>query len=152
MCVPHKPDPTKRQVCSKGCNRVLKVAKARPKAGASTDKDLYDIVVCQVDHRIVCSAWDGITTRGKQKSMCKTQKWVKPVARCVDFDSELWAAGATCLANHAHKDTHPQCSDKTEAATVAKIKTMCKGIVAKTATKADNKACEPFRLSLAEYY
>merc|ERR1711871_316929 len=68
-----------------------------------------------------------------------------------NFDSELWAAGATCLANHAHKDTHPQCSDKTKAATVAKIKTMCKGIVAKTATKADNKACEPFRLSLAEY-
>jgi len=103
VCVPRKPDPTQRQVCSKGCNRMLKVPKATVKPGAITDKELFDIVVCQVDHRIVCEAWKlGGMKKRKQSSPCKTTKWVKPVAKCIGFDAKVWNEGATCIANAAH--------------------------------------------------
>ena len=103
VCVPRKPDPTQRQVCSKGCNRMLKVPKATVKPGAITDKELFDIVVCQVNHRIVCEAWKlGGMKKGKQSSPCKTTKWVKPVAKCIGFDAKVWNEGATCIANAAH--------------------------------------------------
>ena len=148
VCVPQKPDPAKRRVCSKGCNRMLKVAKASPKKGASTDAGLFDIVVCQVDHRIVCEPWKA---RGggskKQASPCKTTKWVKPVARCVDFDAGVWNAGPTCIANLAHKGSQVQCPEKVRKATRTQIQKLCK-----PATAADASVCRPFRESLAEYY
>ena len=146
VCVPQKPDPAQKSVCSKGCNRMLKVAKPKPKKGASTDKDLYDIVVCQVDHRIVCSPW--AKSAKKARSPCHTKKWVKPVARCNDFDASVWNAGPTCIANHAHRERHAQCpaSHRSKAARSA-LRAKCK-----PATKADNKDCKIFANSLGEYY
>ena len=127
---------------------MLKVAKARPKKGASTDAELFDIVVCQVDHQIVCEPWKARSGGSKkQTSQCKTTKWVKPVARCVDFDAGVWNAGPTCIANLAHKDTHTQCSIKASIKARSMIKTLCK-----VATQSDNRACQTFRESLAEYY
>merc|ERR1712072_1250007 len=102
VCVPRKPDPKQPQVCSKGCNRMLKVPKAKPKGKGITDADLFDIVVCQVDHQIKCDAWSTSSGSKKAKSKCKPKKWVKAVARCLDFDATVWNAGPTCIANHAH--------------------------------------------------
>jgi len=147
VCVPRKVDPKKKRVCSKGCNRMLKVSKLKPKKGAATDADLFDIVVCQVDHRIVCEPWKRSTRENNQRSSCKTLKVVVPVARCLDFDAAVWNAGATCIANHAHKDKHPQCSDRVYAHVVTKIKDQCNN-----ATKLDVPACLPLREHLAEYY
>jgi hypothetical protein len=48
VCAPREADPNKRRVCSKGCNRKLKVSKLKPKKGATTHADLFDIIVCQV--------------------------------------------------------------------------------------------------------
>jgi len=181
VCVPQKPDPTKKRVCSKGCNRMLKVSKAKPKPGASTDAGLFDIVVCQVDHRIVCDPWSTHGSKMKKKeSPCRTTKWVKPVARCVDFDAGVWNAGPTCMANAANA---PPTLAPTPAPTPStrrrrytwvrrrapkkkKIKPKavlgCTGVASaamakismqcKPATKTDNTACKPFAESLAEYY
>ena len=133
--------------------------KTKPKKGASTDAELFDIVVCQVDHRIVCQAWGSGGGRSgsgrggrrlleaetrRKKSPCKTTKWVKPVARCVNFDAAVWNAGPTCIANLAHKDAHPQCSDKIKRSTKSKVKKLCR-----KANKADNGACASFRARAA---
>ena len=134
VCAPQEADPNKRRVCSKGCNRKLKVSKLKPKKGATTDEDLFDIIVCQVDHRIVCEPWrrssGGSNALGRrllgkrgdsQASPCKTMKSVVPVARCTDFDSDVWNAGATCIANLAHHDKHPQC-DRVAKSALSKVR------------------------------
>ena len=147
---------------------MLKVPKAKPKGGGATDADLFDIVVCQVDHQIQCDPW----SKGEGKnstSKCKTRKEVKPVARCIDFDSTVWNAGATCIANHAHQDKHPQCSDKvTNGPAVAKVKQACKPVIKRETGKDgktgymyqhapgkwanDNDSCKEFASALYEYY
>ena len=136
--------------------------------GTLTDAELFDIVVCQVDHRIVCEPWSKKKSSGRgqgrggrrllndaatdaqdeeaESSPCETTKWVKPVARCDDFDSAVWNAGATCIANLANEDKHPQCSGKLKAATLDKVR-KCK-----RATEQDAKSCEPMAVALAEYY
>jgi len=136
VCVPRVADPKKKTVCSKGCNRMLRVSKAKPSDG-------FDIVVCQVDHRIVCEPW----RKGSKQSAspCKTEKWVKPVARYIDFDADVWNVGATCIANHAHKEKHMNCPELT-AATTKKLQKSRK------ATEADSAACGPLAKALAEYY
>ena len=144
VCVPREVDPGKRRICSKGCNRMVKVPKpaSNRTEGTLTDAELFDIVVCQVDHHIECEPWG----KNNGRSPCKTTKWVTPVARCNDFDSAVWNAGATCIANLANEDKHPQCSGKLKAATLDKVK-RCK-----RATEQDAKSCEPMALALAEYY
>jgi hypothetical protein len=87
----------KRRVCSKGCNKILKVPKPNPPTHAKSDADLFDIVVCQVDWRIIC------TQEG-----CETSKEVIPIARC-GYTPAVWNSGPTCIANHLHADKHPQC-------------------------------------------
>ena len=170
VCVPREADPGKRRICSKGCNRMVKVPKpaSNRTEGTLTDAELFDIVVCQVDHRIVCEPWSKKKSSGRgqgrggrrllndtatdaqdeeaESSPCKTTKWVKPVARCDDFDSAVWNAGATCIANLANDDKHPQCSGKLKPATLDKVK-KCK-----RATEQDAKLCEPMAVALAEYY
>lgn len=76
-----------------------------PSQHMTTDAELYDIIVCQVDHRIICDAWRSIShgNNTSQESLCKTMKWVKPVARCIGFDASVWNAGATCIANTVHR-------------------------------------------------
>ena len=65
------------------------------------------ILNCQVDHRIVCDPSDASSA-----SVCNTTKSVRPVARCNGFKADVWKAGATCIANLAHRDKHVQCGDK----------------------------------------
>ena len=106
--------------------------KANATKGETDETKLFDIVVCQVrsrvlllqtpigspslncqvDHRIVCEPWVDASSSNTSKSMCNTTKWVNPVARCNGFRAHVWKAGATCIANLAHKDTHPQCGQK----------------------------------------
>jgi hypothetical protein len=107
------------------------------------DRELFDIVVCQIDWRITCS---GQKPGQKKKSDCRTKKSVMPVARC-GFETPLWNAGGTCIANHVHADKHPQCSKTTPSSSVALIKQGCR-----KATKKDQNACMKYATALAEYY
>ena len=68
------------------------------------------------------------------------------MARCDDFDAEVWNAGATCIANMAHNDKHPQCAGVKKASVLSKVK-KCK-----RATDQDAEACKPMAMALAEYY
>ena len=97
-----------------------------PKANAATNETdvakLFDIVVCQVDHRIVCEPWADVSassanassggTSRQSASACQTKKWVMPVAHCNGFKADVWKAGATCIANLAHDVEHVQCGKK----------------------------------------
>ena len=78
------------KVCSKGCNKMLKVPKPGPTPSGIflTDQDVFDIVVCQVNWRIICA--DGLTKEEQLRSnnqgvppRCQTSKSVQPIARCV---------------------------------------------------------------------
>jgi len=146
VCMPRKTDPLKRRICSKGCNKLVKVPKKQTNGtkSATSDKDLFDIVVCQVDHKIVCEA---LTAKG---SPCKTWKAVTPVARCNDFDAMVWSAGATCVANIAHQDKHPQCPSLNDDAKIALKK--CKASVTANEQANDMNSCEALGTALAEYY
>ena len=73
------------------------------------------ILNCQVDHRIVCDPWVDASS-GNSASVCNTTKSVRPVARCNGFKADVWKAGATCIANLAHKDKHVQCGQKVSPA------------------------------------
>jgi hypothetical protein len=120
------------KVCSKGCNRMLKVQKPKPAASSSaflTDSDLFDIVVCQVDWRIICSPQKpGITPH------CETTKAVQPMARCA-FSNKLWNSGPTCIAHHVHADAHPQCPPTLAASVPAHIKKSCRKYNATSTTE-----------------
>jgi len=52
ICVPAQHDPTKRSVCSKGCNRIVKVPNANATKDETDMAKLFDIVVCQVRSRV----------------------------------------------------------------------------------------------------
>jgi len=84
------------------------------------------------------------------RERCKTAKTVVPVAICNGFYSDLWNAGGTCIANHVHKDSTPQCPAKTTGSTVKRILAKCvKGI---PTNKAHNDRCKSYGTALAEYY
>jgi len=73
--------------------------------GATSESEIYDIVVCQVNHKIVCEPWvKKKNAKGQltKQSPCKTEKTVKPVAKCLGFDASVWSTGATCIANHVN--------------------------------------------------
>jgi len=163
VCVPAKPDDTKRKVCTKGCNRIMKVPNANATKDETDETKAFNIVVCQVDHRIVCDPWVDVSSNtsssntssntAAQKSSCHTQKWVHPVARCHGFRGDMWKAGATCIANLAHGDTHPQCGDKVKQETVDFIKKGgCVAVKTETEIKENADACYNLALPLAEYF
>jgi hypothetical protein len=152
VCMPRgNVHPEKRRVCSKGCNKKLKVPKSAVASGAATDAELFDIVVCQVEWRIVC-----------EKGACKTTKGVEPIARC-SFTSAVWNSGATCIANHVQKDKHPKCPEKLAAKAAENMKRAgCRNATFTKATTAqqlqklgddtDVGACKKLADALAEYY
>jgi hypothetical protein len=144
VCVPGIEDRTKRRVCSKGCNRILKVPKPDAPKDAIDEALTNDIVVCQVDHRLVCEPWSRTNS-----SACHTSKEVAPVARCDGFQADVWGAGATCIANLAHNNTHVQCGE-TRPALRDEIKAQCRAVDASDAES--QSACTTFALALAEYY
>ena len=50
VCIPlGSDDPKVRRVCSKGCNRLLKVLKNK---NAETEKDMYEMVTCQAEKQV----------------------------------------------------------------------------------------------------
>ena len=103
VCMPPRiAVPGKRRVCTKGCNKKLKVQKSTVTPNATSDADLFDIVVCQVNWRIIC-----------ENGTCKTSKGVEPIARC-SFSSEVWNSGPTCIANHIHNDKPLQCPEMSD--------------------------------------
>jgi hypothetical protein len=73
-------------------------------------------------------------TSSKRGNSCKTTSTLKAQALC-PFSPELWNLGATCISNHVHGDTHPQCPDGTSAKDIASIKAQCR----KAKTSDDNK-------------
>ena len=117
---------------------MLKVAKDDTSASSTSseadDRSMFDIVVCQADKRIVCSA----VKNGKSK--CKTWKKVVPVAHC-EFMPDLWNLGGTCIANTIWNSLHPQCPEKM---TVTRdiIKKRCRKPRTKRVTKVDPKTGE----------
>ena len=156
VCVRHNDDCTavcvplgyngygKRRVCSKGCNQLLKVDKANVTAGASLESELFDMVVCQADKRVVCDPvlngtvpTGGFHCHGGGPNSPMTK--LKAVAWC-PFSPQLWNLGGTCIANHVHGDAHPQCAGKCGMAApedlAGKINSRCR-----RATPNDNKYC-----------
>merc|ERR1712216_693925 len=112
--------------------------------GDETDgAKLFDIVVCQVDHRIVCEPSVGASSSTISKSSCHTKKWVHPVARCDGFKADVWKAGATCIANLAHKDKHVQCGRKVKKSTMKFVqnKTSCVAVKTEDEMEENTDAC-----------
>jgi len=156
LCVPRIPDPAKRRVCSKGCNVMVKTPShtagtvAKGASDEATEQALNDIVVCQVDRRIVCQAW---SKRGRKKaSRCSTNKSVVAIARC-SFTSAIWTAGATCITQIAHGEKDPNCPVGTTQSTKKKgIKKKCFALNNKEARAKSQSACQNLATALAEYY
>jgi len=60
ICVPQGIDnPKIRRVCTKGCNQLLKVI-VDPKA--SSESNMYEMVTCQADKRVLCEPYHGAST------------------------------------------------------------------------------------------
>jgi hypothetical protein len=125
VCMPRgNANPELKRVCTKGCNKMLKVTKLKPAGSKSgthlKETDIFDIVVCQVDWKIVCSAQKAGTI-----PHCETYKSVLPMARC-SFSLDVWETGPTCIANIVHADKHPQCPETITRTTTDKIRAECR--------------------------
>ena len=149
VCSNGSNDPGVKRVCSKGCNRLLKIGRnqsaIKPEDwetsrhhNATTEGDLFDLVVCQADKRVVCDPT-------KQSSKCRLEAEFTAQAVC-RFSPELWNLGATCIKNHVHTDKHPQCADGASHKLIDRINgdtqtTTTPGLCRK-ATLADSKFCQ----------
>merc|ERR1712080_434633 len=69
--------------------------KENPIKGSKNEVDLFDILVCQADKRVVCDP------RTYATRTCRTKSESKAIARC-DFSNALWLQGPTCIAGHVH--------------------------------------------------
>ena len=98
VCVPNEDGVgNQRRVCTKGCNRMLKVRDT-----SANGNSAFKIVVCQADKRVVCEPGSN------NAQVCTSKATFMAVAKC-KFTSDLWNLGATCIANHVLGDKHPQC-------------------------------------------
>jgi len=125
-------DPKERRICSKGCNRLLKTLKD---PNAKVEKDMFDIITCQANKRIICDP------AGKSRSSCKMTSSFAAMAIC-PFSSELWNLGATCISNHVEGEKYPQCPDGTSKETIVRIKAACK-----EASQGDDAKCSRLGMS-----
>jgi hypothetical protein len=134
-------------VCSKGCNQLVKVSKVTGDAshgGGDTNReaDKFDLVVCQADKRVICAGRKKTADDASETSECVQEKQVKPMAIC-KFSVALWNMGGTCIANHVHGETSPQC-----AALARKTRKQHKGMVqgimkeCRKATVYDDDVCD----------
>jgi len=115
VCVPRgDDDPGKRRVCSKGCNQLLKIAKHNSSGGAQ-EVDLFNMVVCQADKKIICDPSSKNTSYA-----CSGGGTFKAVAVC-NFLPSLWNLGPTCLANIVHHDKYPNCAATASPELIASI-------------------------------
>lgn len=122
VCVPpgseHKTN--ERSVCSKGCNRMLKILK---KENATTEEEMYDMIVCQADKRVICDPQNG-------QMSCRATSSFKAQARCT-FKNSIWSLGPTCVAHHVTQEPHPQCPDGVDTALIKNITQTCSPTVEK---------------------
>lgn len=131
-------DPRKDQVCTKGCNQLVKKKKTgKKRAVGAQESEVFDMVVCQTDKRVHCPA----AKKGKQV-VCSTKKWIHPVAVC-SYVGTLWNLGATCLANHLHGDPFPDCPPAPDVVT-GTIKDHCR---LPTNSTSDRMACQPLAVT-----
>jgi len=132
MCVPiGNDDPRVKRVCTKGCNRIIKINKPLAVKGSSKEVDMFDIIVCQADKQIVCKPHEN----PKKQARCEMFGTTRAKARC-PFHPDLWNLGATCITNHVDGAEAPQCHISADKTVIATIKPKCKA-----ATKADNDKC-----------
>ena len=127
ICVPTGDGkPGQRRVCSKGCNRVLKVANPEAPAGATAESELFNMVVCQADKRVICAPHANSTlAKAGATGQCNSTATFKPRALC-SFDVDVWNLGPTCIANTVHGDKHAQCTDDVGAMkALSEVKTKC---------------------------
>jgi len=139
VCMPVDDDkPGQRRVCTKGCNQLVKVSRDASKrvnfaAALESEAQLFDIVVCQADKRVMCDGYKP----GEDHAQCSQQKWVKPVALC-KFSVALWNLGGTCIANHVDGEKHPQCAETLHASeAVKRIRSECR-----PSTQVDEELCQ----------
>jgi len=133
VCVPMgSDDPGVRRVCTKGCNRLLKVMKAH-NTEAQTEEEMFDIVACQADKRVICEPTANATA-GFQNP-CRMSASFKARALC-PFSPSLWNLGSTCITNHVRGDKYPQCPKGTKAELIEEVKEKCH-----VAKKEDNARC-----------
>ena len=81
------------------------------------------------------------STISSKANSCKSTSTLKPQALC-PFSPELWNLGATCISNHVHKDSHPQCPDAADAKVIASIKKKCR-----KAKPSDENKCSRLAMS-----
>merc|ERR1712072_1003282 len=88
--------------------------------------DLYGLVVCQADKRVICSPFARLgkinpfrkSSRGKClegnayirkcNTGCTVEATLKAVAVC-DFDVQLWNIGGACINSHTHNTSTKIC-------------------------------------------
>jgi len=144
VCVPvGSDDPNVKKVCTKGCNRLLKVLKDK---NAKTEDGMYNMIVCTADKQVSCEPvgqgatggqrlGDSRTVQAGAKNSCQTKATFKAKALCT-FSSGDWNLGATCISNIIEGIKHPQCNGKDQK-TVATIAENLKKSCRKTELKDD---------------
>jgi len=154
VCMPRGDEPQKRRVCSKGCNQMLKVAKSANSKDAAERKavlnesQLYDIIICQSDKRVICDPAQTLSDGDSTDRKCVVKKEVEAVGRCV-FNIDLWNLGGTCIANHLHKHElevnstmKPQCPDTAYETIIDTISDLCQLPV-----NGDSALCTPLAMA-----
>jgi hypothetical protein len=151
VCVPQgSDDPTVKRVCTKGCNRLLKVLKNNT---ARTESDMFDLVVCQADKQVACDPSEaGGSIKQKSANACRVKATFVAQTVCT-FSPELWNLGGTCIKNHVHGDKHPQCADDADKKLICSLRkelgyaveAACESLLGRTSaqmssTKAPTKA------------
>jgi len=132
VCVPAadggKDDTLHKRVCSKGCNRILKVLKNKH---AKTEASMYDIIVCQADKQVIC-----LPSVKKGQNPCTMKASFKARAVC-SFSNPKWNLGGTCISNHVRKADFKLCPRKEATKKViADLMSSCR-----MTTVADDRFC-----------
>jgi hypothetical protein len=142
VCMPRgERERNKPRVCSKGCNQLLKVDKefgGKAPPTTTNEKDLYDMVVCQADKRVICDP-----LRKQKHTKCRTDTTTKATARC-PFDVAVWNLGPTCIASNVLKLKGTRCHGPTANANIMRLlaKSKCR-----EATRKDHKQCSRLAMS-----
>lgn len=110
---------------------------------AKTEKEMFDMAVCQNDKRIVCEPQNG-----NGAGACKTESAVTATVVC-SFSNDLWNLGPTCISNHMQvlertlDKNDVQCPEGKHAA----IKSIYKKCRVAHDNGSDNAKCERLGMS-----
>jgi len=140
VCVPQanggKEDTMVKRVCSKGCNRIMKVLKDK---FAKTEAKMYDIVVCQADKMVVCHP-----STKKGQNPCELRATFKARAVC-SFSNAKWNLGPTCIATHIQNTEFKLCPKSRTIVTPSAIAEVMK--TCRKTTLADDRFCTRLGMS-----